>query len=510
MQVKKFEAPTIQEALETIKRELGPEAIILQTKKHKKGFGLLSRSSVEVTAAVSDRSSAKKQLVERKLPESGRRAMSQMGADKQADMLDDVMDRHLNAALQQTSRQDKVDVRTSSRANSTTAASNAAASKLLPDDMATMIARAMSAQANQPSQARGVTGGGKLTSSQEVAKMVTQRRYIDIGEPPKPTAPVQAAPRASNQGSQGSALSEVLGRATQNAIAPELLGELQQLKREVKELKQVADSKVSEVGFTGALQDSYEQLVMGGVDRRLALSLLKKVRFELGEKKIDNREEIADQLAAEILETTEVLNFLGEDKPTECMWVALVGPTGVGKTTTLAKIATEALRKRGLRVGLVNLDAYKVGAFDQLATYARILNVPFRSVSSQQDLASAIADFKGLDLVLVDTAGRSQRDAEGLQELQQLLGGIDQVKTELVLSATTRDQELLETVKRFSMFHPQGLIFSKLDEASLYGAIYNVSQKAKLPLVYFTTGQKVPEDIEEATPERVVSLLMDL
>ncbi|MFZ9596661.1 MAG: flagellar biosynthesis protein FlhF, partial [Bdellovibrionia bacterium] len=177
--------------------------------------------------------------------------------------------------------------------------------------------------------------------------------------------------------------------------------------------------------------------------------------------------------------------------------------------TTLAKLTSEA-KARGLRVGLINLDNQKIGAFEQLGIYARILNVPYRSAGSMDDLKSALADFQNLELILVDTPGCSQKDPGSMERVQEKFKLFFGLRPFLVLSATTRDIELYEISGRFSVFRPEGLIISKLDEASVYGSIYNVCQKSKLPLVYFTTGQKVPDDLEEATPERVASLLVEL
>jgi flagellar biosynthesis protein FlhF len=161
-------------------------------------------------------------------------------------------------------------------------------------------------------------------------------------------------------------------------------------------------------------------------------------------------------------------------------------------------------------VGVINLDSQKIGAFEQLSTYAKILNVPFRSAGCIEDLRAALADYKSLDVVFIDTSGCSQRDPESLKRMQELFKNMTSVRSYLVLSALTRDAELYEISSRFAVFKPEGLVISKLDEASIYGAIYNVFQKSKLPLLYFTTGQKVPEDIEEATRERVASLVMEI
>jgi len=438
MQIKKFEAPTIQEALDSIKRELGPEAIILQTKRHRKGFGLLNGSSVEVTAAISDRSIQKKTYVEKKLQSAGKDVLHSMSASRQADVLDQAVER-----LSQ-----------------------------------------------------------RKTSSASIAP--EQKRYIDIDPSDVPST---------------------------NYASPKLKGgsvtveeEVKYLKRMIEELKMAqADSHsqastqiTTQILGTPALMDAFESLILAGMDRRFALGLVKKTAFELGPEDSADPEMVLDQVTFELMSATEVMSPLanltpgsrGEDGP---LCIALVGPTGVGKTTTLAKIASQAILNRSLRVGLINLDAYKVAAVDQLGTYAKILNVPFRSASTGAELKSAIDDFKTLDLVLIDTTGRSQRDVQSLKEMNQLLRSIEvSVQAHLVVSATTRDTELYDTANRFAVFKPQALIVSKLDEASIFGSIHNMSQRAKLPLSYFTTGQRVPEDLEEATRDRVAALIMDL
>ncbi len=510
MQVKKFEAPTIQEALETIKRELGPEAIILQTKKNKRGFGLLSKDSVEVTAAVSERSLQKKEFAEKRLPPATKEAVKKMPADRQAEFLT----KYSEKSVPKHARNSYAD---GSRSTRGVEAASAPIDALMrssgkSQDRVEVSARTQAQPARAQASVRAAAPA--QASSQAPSKRLTATRYIDIDGHEAEERVANAAPKMTME------------------------EEVRLLKRMIEELKTSQDAQVptgsgaqallnpgaqqnaSGSLATPALQDAYEQLVLNGIDKRYAWNLLKQVAFELGEDRSKSPDNVLDQLAAEIMQSTEIGAPLSEAiarvESAEArtsggpVILALVGPTGVGKTTTVAKMASEALLRRNLKVGLINLDSYKVAAFDQLGTYAKILNVPFRSCGTSDELRAAIQDFQSLDLVIVDTTGRSQRDPEQLREMQNMLNQVPQLRTQLVLSVTTRDAELYDMANRFAMFRPQGIIVSKLDEATIYGSIYNVSQKVKLPLLYFTTGQRVPEDIEEASPERVASLILDL
>ncbi|MBY0470316.1 flagellar biosynthesis protein FlhF [bacterium] len=491
MQVKKFEAPTIQEALDTIKRELGPEAIILQTKKHRRGFGLLSKSSFEVTAAVSERALTKKNTVERKIPEGTREQVKKLPATRQVEMYEKyldgkgVRDENVEARLDAVVSKTKDQVQISNRRAAAAAQLAAAAAQVSAAvSERTVVQRQLSPKAAQQGM-----------SAAEATKKITQTRYIDIPDAGA-SANVQAAPANTH-----------------------LEREIQQLKKIVSDLKvDKADAKSAANGMTTALQDAYDLMVFNGIEKRYGVELIKRVQFELGEKRSGDMEEVFDQLATELMmdtQTTYALDGIMAKDPQSAQAIdpvilALMGPTGVGKTTTLAKIAGRAITSKGLKVGLINLDTQRAGSFDQLATFAKILNVPFRAASSPEDLLSAVSDLKGVDLILIDTVGSSQRNPESLKKMEQMLQVVPQIQTQLVLSAITRDSELYDQANRFSIFRPQGLIFSKLDEATMYGSIYNLQQKTKLPLFWFTTGQKVPEDLEAASKERVVALVMDL
>ncbi len=186
--------------------------------------------------------------------------------------------------------------------------------------------------------------------------------------------------------------------------------------------------------------------------------------------------------------------------------VALFGPTGVGKTTTIAKLATGFARK-GVSVGLVTVDHYRVGAVDQLRKYSEALNVPLLAANNRQDFVKAVRAFQTRQVVLVDTAGQNPRDYEQLDRLRQTLGMVEDIKRYLVLSAPTKERDLLGFVELYRQVGFDYLLFSKLDETATYGGLLNTYFSADRPLSYFTSGQRVPEDIEAASTGRLSELL---
>ena len=185
--------------------------------------------------------------------------------------------------------------------------------------------------------------------------------------------------------------------------------------------------------------------------------------------------------------------------------IAIVGPTGVGKTTTVAKLAA-ILTQRKLKVGLVTIDTYRIAAIEQLKIYANILNIPLEVVLSPGDLVRTLHLYRKMDVVLIDTAGRSQRDVEQIGELKRFFDKCPEVDARLALSASSSERQMAEAARNFSTLPLSGLIFTKLDEAVSLGEVINMQLKTGLPISYFTTGQRVPEDIEEATAKRLMSL----
>ena len=188
--------------------------------------------------------------------------------------------------------------------------------------------------------------------------------------------------------------------------------------------------------------------------------------------------------------------------------VALVGPTGVGKTTTIAKLAANFRLRDGIKMGLVTVDTYRIAAVEQLRTYAEIIDLPMKVVTGPREMRRALDELSGLDLVLIDTAGRSPRDELKIQELKSLLAEARVDEVHLVLSLVASPRSLEATASQFAAAGATAMILTKLDEAVGMGAIMSVARRVPLPISYLTTGQDVPDDIEHAQPGRIARLVM--
>lgn len=195
-------------------------------------------------------------------------------------------------------------------------------------------------------------------------------------------------------------------------------------------------------------------------------------------------------------------------RPAYCKVVALIGPTGVGKTTTVAKLAANFALREKYRVALVTADTYRIAAVEQLKTYADLIGIPIDVVYTPQEMRSALYRHQDKQLVLIDTAGRSPSNQPQLAELEALLAVDDNIEKHLVLSATTKFTDCLEAVQRFQPSKPQKYLFTKLDEASNLGTLFNLMFHAPKTLSYITTGQNVPDDIELADPNRLTTLML--
>jgi flagellar biosynthesis protein FlhF len=188
--------------------------------------------------------------------------------------------------------------------------------------------------------------------------------------------------------------------------------------------------------------------------------------------------------------------------------LALIGPTGVGKTTTIAKLAAIASVLKEKSVALITIDTFRVGAVDQLKTYADIISVPLEVARTPKELKNLLARHSDKDLVLIDTVGRSPYNKLQIAEMKGFLDACPDVLICLVLSVATNHRDLNEIISRYGKFSIDKLVFTKLDETRRYGNLINVANRLKKGLAYVTTGQNVPDDIEVPVPANLAHLIL--
>lgn len=187
---------------------------------------------------------------------------------------------------------------------------------------------------------------------------------------------------------------------------------------------------------------------------------------------------------------------------------AFIGPTGVGKTTTLVKLAAQFWLKVTRRITLITIDTYRIGAVEQLRTYGQILKLPVEVATSPEELRDIIDRQTGQDLLLIDTAGRNPRHTASMEELGAFLSAHPSIENHLVLSATMKERDLARMTTCFSIRPIRTYIFTKIDETEEYVPIFNQLLRFRRPLSYLTCGQRVPEDIELATKAKVSDLVL--
>jgi flagellar biosynthesis protein FlhF len=448
MLVRKFEAENMAAALKQVKETLGSEALILSTRTlGKKGLGVLGKQTIEVTAAIE--SPAMKNNMRQAVPRQERQSAT-LGKvattySQRVETLEDEQVALSQAAKRESRRVEVV-------------------SNPLEDEV-----RALRSQL----EAQNV--GQLQVEINQLKELVTQ---FAQAQQPKPEViapvPVPVMPK----------------------VEP-----VQQFAQPVTQVSQLKTNTEK------SLEELIAILTERGIDQDAAATIARFAAPQMNERQRqepDQCRQFLSQTVAGLVQTTGTLWKPGDSQKR----ISLIGATGVGKTTTIAKLAAEAITQSGARVALVTIDTYRIAAVEQLKVYGEIMGLPVEVVLSPEQLQEAFRRHRDKDLILIDTAGRSPRDSVRIDELNEFLGQDSDVENCLVLSATTEERLQQQTLNSFSRLPLSRLIFTKLDEADRCGSLINIPARSNLPLAYLTNGQQVPEDLILAEPQVVADLVM--
>jgi len=256
------------------------------------------------------------------------------------------------------------------------------------------------------------------------------------------------------------------------------------------------------------LFDYYMTMIQSQVTDELATEVVRTIHKEVRPEHFPQQPYMHERIADLLEKIIPTAGPITRTKAVGPHVVALIGPTGVGKTTTLAKLAATLKIHQKHRVGLITLDTYRIAAVEQLRRYADIIGSPLRVVASAEELRDARHSMSGYDFILIDTAGRSPNDILKLNELKCLIETAEPDEVHLVLSSTVSQSSVELAVARFGEVRVDKIIFTKIDEAAHVGIVLNVVRKVNKRLSYITTGQNVPDDIEVGRGKRLAQLIL--
>lgn len=471
MTLQTFSAPTMAEALLQVKRAFGPDAVILHTRSVRQRYmlGLRRREVVEVTAG----------------PGGERRRPGQAGGGHGSN----------GGGGHGHSGQSRGD----SGARRQSPARPVAAE--VP------LAHARPARAANPALA--AYARNSMTASVPVAPEVTGRRSaFESG-----SVAGNSVGGNSVGGGAGKSFFDApeVAQAMVRLVTEEVTGlrsELRELVTHVRRGGGASGKSTGGAGLPEQLFEHYQRLIENQVAEELAEDVLKAVRLQVPQGYLANEAFVREKVAEQLEKLLPVSGPIVRTKASGPHVVALIGPTGVGKTTTIAKLAANLQLREGKRVGLITIDTYRIAAVDQLRRYADIIGSPLKVVGTPEDMPAAIASMGEMDYILIDTAGRSPTDTLKLSELRSFLDAAKPDEVHLVLSTTSAPRSVELAVASFSKVRVDKLLFTKVDEAASVGMVLNVARKVGLALSYVTTGQDVPDDIEVVRGRKLAQLIL--
>lgn len=342
------------------------------------------------------------------------------------------------------------------------------------------------------------------------AKQIRQRRFglFPAGAVWEVTAAVDS-PASRPVGTRTSGLSSTaFANAPQNGANDlrQISATLAELQWEVRKLAKQGQFSTA-ARFSPNLRSLYFRLQEQEVDDELASELVTAIGDELSPQALQNYDIILDCAARRVQGMVRCSGPL-RPLPGAARTVFIIGPTGVGKTTTIAKLAADFALFARKKVLLVTIDTYRIAALPQLRTYGEIMGVPLEVAYTPSELQQIVGDNQDKDVILIDTPGRGQRNEKQIADLKAAVHAVENKTVYLAVSAATRYKELVDVVDKFGVVGFDSLVITKMDEAVIFGPILNLASRCKKPLSYVTTGQNVPEDIEDASASVIADLVL--
>lgn len=481
MNVKKYRATTTREALEKIKNDLGENALVLETKQVRTGgfLGFGSGLQIEVSAAAP---------VAMTNPKPVKKSKNEIHSNRVLNLTDDTL-----------------------AAPPVYQAKNETAKNSL---MAALSARAATTNGFEKETAEAAVKS--LPVEAAAARPKIEAVEISAEAPkvihPKKEVPKQILPAAENISVNPA---ESSSTNSQNRELELLRAELREIKFSVNSFanRQNVNSWQKEVNldlfdeiFESPFYETYMELSETGISAELARTIISDIIPHYRDKNIDPNELSQAALFRAI---SSSVKFQSDAlQPEQPKVLAIIGSTGVGKTTTIAKLAARAALHERRRVELVTLDTYRIAAVEQLKTYAEIIGAGCHVVRSVLELDALLRRMSSDSLVLIDTTGKNPHDLADQYELSDYLKQREEIRKCLAVQATTHPLDAIAGIRKFEMYGADSMILTKLDETLRPGAILEIVAESSLPIAYLCHGQRVPEDIQTATPETLTNRIL--